>query len=38
MEKGKLMMGACEKGKLDVVKELVEKHKINPTGKSLNMD
>ena len=32
-DKAKLLCGACEHGKLDVVKELVEQHHINPSGK-----
>ena len=31
--KAKLLCGACEHGKLDVVKELVEQHHIIPSGK-----
>ena len=31
-DKGKLLCGACWHGKLDMVKELVEQHKVNPTG------
>ena len=32
-DKKRLLCGACEHGKLDVVKELVEHHHIIPTGK-----
>ena len=31
-DRNKLMTRACEKGKLDVVKELVEQHKVDPNG------
>ena len=31
-DKAKLLCGACEHGKLDVVKELVEQHHIIPSG------
>ena len=29
----KLLCGACERGKIDVVKELVEKYKVDPNCK-----
>ncbi len=29
-DKAKLLCGACWRGKLDVVKELVEQHKLDP--------
>ena len=32
-DRAKLLCGACEHGKLDVVKELVEQHHIVPSGK-----
>ena len=31
-DRNKLMTRACEKGKLDVVKELVEQHKVDPNS------
>ena len=31
-DKAKLLCFACKHGKLDVVKELVEQHHINPSG------
>ena len=31
-DKAKLLFGACQWGRLDVVKELVEKHKLDPSG------
>ena len=31
-DKSKLLCGACEHGKLDVVEELVEQHHIIPSG------
>ena len=33
----KLMCGACWRGNLDVVKELVERYRINPNGKRANI-
>ena len=32
-DRAKLLCGACEHGKLDVVKELVEQHHTVPSGK-----
>ena len=32
-DKAKLLCAACEHGKVDVVKELVEQHHITPSGK-----
>ena len=31
-ERGKLLCGACHHGKLDMVKELVEQHKVDPNS------
>ena len=31
-DKAKLLCQGCSLGKLDVVKELVEQHKVDPTG------
>ena len=31
-----LLLGACRWGKLDMVKELVEQHRVNPNGESVN--
>ena len=31
-DKAKLLCKGCSSGKLDVVKELVEQHKVDPTG------
>ena len=35
-DKAKLLCGACEYGKLDLVKELIEHHHIIPSGKHYN--
>ena len=34
-DKDKLLITACQSGKLKVVKELVEQHNVNPKGMSL---
>ena len=34
-DKRAILCGACQHGKLDVVKELVEQHHVNPSGKHL---
>ena len=34
-DKAKLLFGACQWGRLDVVKELVEQHKLDPAGTML---
>ena len=34
-ERGKLLCGECYLGNLDVVKELVEQHKVDPNSESV---
>ena len=36
-DKHKVLMQACESGKLKVVKELVEQHNINPKGETCDV-
>ena len=35
--KAKLLYRACRQNKLDIVKELVEEHKLDPKGKYYNL-
>ena len=36
-DKAKLLCEACQLNKLDIVKELVEEHKLDPNGKYYNL-
>ena len=32
----KLLCGACRRGKLDIVKDLIEQHNLDPNSEALN--